>query len=117
MKEYDTDDIQCKTNTAHDHNEHWILYSWTMLGRLSKYGESRTLQWDESLNRLQEDAHTERQQESAVEESTQKWSSLPAKRKCIWRVLSFWDLRGNPLVGESGGESPPQVPWMQQKLQ
>lgn len=44
MKEYDTDDIQCKTNAAHDHNEHWILYSWAMLGRFSKCGGSRALQ-------------------------------------------------------------------------
>jgi hypothetical protein len=43
-----------------------------MLAMLDKEGYRLTLQRDESLNRLQEDAHTERQQESAIEESTQK---------------------------------------------
>ena len=70
MKEDDTDNIQGETNTTHDHNEHRILYSCVILARFNNGIWGRTLQWDESLNWLQENAHTERQQESAIEEST-----------------------------------------------
>jgi hypothetical protein len=44
MKEDDTNDIQRETNTAHDHNEHWILHIWMKLVRFHNNLGARTLQ-------------------------------------------------------------------------
>ncbi len=80
MKEESTDDVQRETDTSHDQNQHGIVNAFSLVSTPTAVQDiTLTLQRDESLNRLEKDAHSQCQQENTIEEGTEKIGSLPSK--------------------------------------
>ncbi len=74
MKKRRADNVECQSNAAHDEDQLWVF---------------ETLDRDEALDGLQEDADSQRQQEDTIKESTQQLRSLPAKRKVLGGLSPF----------------------------
>ena len=87
MKKRRADNVQCQSNATHDEDQSWVL---------------ETLDRDESLDGLQEDADSQCQQEDTIEESTEQLRSLPAKRKVLGGLSPFGYLESCEPMAWSG---------------
>ncbi len=77
MQKRSRDDVQAEAHAAHDED---YLHVADLLER------------DEAIDRLEEDADSERQQEGSVEEGAEKPSPLPAKGKVLAKLGLFREL-------------------------